>query len=290
MLKINNQLQKINATSLAKIIFYQESFENFVKNLDFYNIVFTKNGVYIVLHNKFGTSFDLLENIKYSNEYLNEFEFNDMILTSVPKPKLKMFNEILEMFKYVCDKTKWELCVNVYYDTIDKKFTLNLNDQIVSSAKAAYEYDKKFEMSDRYIRYLQIHSHNTMGANFSGIDDHDENYSSLCFCGVIGKITSESKFYNVDMKYRIWCGTRFMDLNFEDVFNIGYHQTSLTPTQLQKLNDIIEKSKVASKVASKLPNQLPLNFNKLVDQNDDDFFKHLADESNLLYGYSQQVF
>ena len=286
MLKINDQLQKINTTSLAKIIFYKEPLQEFIESLDFYNIVFTKNGVYVVLNNKFGTSFDQIDHIKYSNDQLDEFEFETMVMASTPKPKLDIFNEILEMFKYICVKTKWELCVNVYYDTVDKNFKLNLHDQIISGAKAAYEYDENFEMSSRYIRYLQIHSHNTMGANFSGIDDADENYSSLCFCGVIGKITHESKFYNVDMKYRIWGGTRFIDLDFDDVFDIGYHPKILTDSEIQKLNTIIEKSKEASKT----PKQSSFDFNDLTSQNNDDFFKHLAKESNLLYGYSHPVF
>jgi len=163
------------------------------------------------------------------------------------------------MFKYVCNKTKWELCVNVYYDTIDKIFKLNLHDQIISGDKAAYKYDENFEMSSRYIRYLQIHSHNTMGANFSGIDDHDENYSSLCFYGVIGKITSKSKFYNIDMKYRIWSGTRFIDLDFDDIFDVEYCPKVLTDSQIQKLNTIIEKSKEALKT----PKQSLFDFNGL---------------------------
>ena len=33
MLKINNQLQKINTTSLAKVIFYKEPFQEFIKRL-----------------------------------------------------------------------------------------------------------------------------------------------------------------------------------------------------------------------------------------------------------------
>lgn len=286
MLKINNQLQKINTTSLAKVIFYKEPFQEFIKSLDFYNIVFTKTGVYVVLNNKFGTSFDQINNIKYSNNQLDDLEFETMVITSTTKPKLDMFNEILEMFKYVCNKTKWELCVNVYYDTVDKVFKLNLHDQIISGTKTAYEYDENFEMSSRYIRYLQIHSHNTMGANFSGIDDTDENYSSLCFCGVIGKITSESKFYNVDMKYRIWSGIRFINLEFDDIFDIGYCPKVLTDSQIQKLDTTMEKSKEASKTSK----QTAFNFNNAITpQCDDDFFKHLAEESNLLYGYSQPV-
>jgi hypothetical protein len=286
MLKINSQLQKINTTSLAKIIFYKEPFKIFMESLDFYNIVFAKNGIYIVLNNKFGTSFDLLKHVKYSNNQLDEFEFENIVMTATPKPKLEIFNEILEMFKYICNKTKWELCVNVYYDTIDRDFKLNLHDQIISSTKATYDYNENFEMSSRYIRYLQIHSHNTMEANFSGTDDHDENYSSLCFCGVIGKITSESKFYNVDMKYRIWSGTRFINFNFEHVFDIGYYQKSLSITQIQKLDNIIEKSKEASKSQK----QTTINFNNLTTHNDD-FFKQLTDESNLPpYGYSKYIF
>jgi len=97
---------------------------------------------------------------------LDSLKLSIGIHSSLPKPKLSVFNEILEMFKYVCNKSNYELCVNLYYDTLNSEFKLSLHDQIISGAKVNYDYDENLELSDRYIRYLQIHSHNTMPAFF----------------------------------------------------------------------------------------------------------------------------
>jgi len=205
--------------------------------------VFTKTGIYISLKNEFGVSFDLLESVKYTNSNLDELSFQSIVYTFIPKPDIGVFNEIIEMFKYIFDKSKWELCVSVYYDIKHKKFKLDIHDQIVSEVIAKYNYNENLEMSKNYIRYLQIHSHNSMVANFSEGDNKDENYSALCYYGVIGKISQNTKFYNADMKFRIWSGIRFIEVNLEDVFNIGPVTKELSKEQIGKLNMIIELSK-----------------------------------------------
>jgi len=39
LMKINKHLNNINNTSLAKICFYKKPFNNFIKDLHFYNII-----------------------------------------------------------------------------------------------------------------------------------------------------------------------------------------------------------------------------------------------------------
>lgn len=260
-----DKMTKINESSLTKIMFYKNPLNKFINLMDFYNIVFTQNGVYVGLKSQFGISFDLIPNMKYSNSYL------DILLTgqslrqiNIPKPKLEVFEEILEMFKYVYKKTKWELCVNLYYDTKQHQFEISLNDQIVSGISAKYKYDEKFEMSERFIRYLQIHSHNSMAANFSCVDNNDENCSTLCYYGVIGKLTSESKFYNVDTCFRFWSGIRFINVDFEEIFEIKTKSTPLNGKKLQKLDKIIQDSKLKQ---SKMPNVITNNvFHNIIEK------------------------
>ena len=234
-------LDKINETSLAKICFFNKSFDKFVKELDFYNIAFAANGVFVVLKNDFGVSIGKLKNIKYSNsglKLLDEALWHDM-----PKPKLDVFIKIIEIFKYVYDKIKSEICVNVYFNKQKETFHINIEDQIVSGGRANYKYDEKFEMSSDYVRYLQIHSHHTMGAGFSSIDDRDEESTALCYYGVVGKLNENSSFYNVESKFRIWNGIKFVDIKFVDVFDLGKSTVKLEETDLCRLNKIIENSK-----------------------------------------------
>ena len=239
MLKINQQLQKINDTSLAKIIFYKNQTD--IANVDFYNIVFAANGVFVVLENDFGVSFNKIVNIKYVNAQLDSL--TDELYSYVPKPPLSLFVQILEMFKYMNNEIKSELCVNVYYSKETKDFHLSIEDQFVNSATSNYEYNENYEMSKDYIRYLQIHSHNSMAANFSARDNKDENYTALCYYGVVGKINSESQFYNVESTFRIWNGVRFVNIGLGDVFELGTSQVEIEDKFITKMDQIIEFSK-----------------------------------------------
>lgn len=246
MQKIMNQLQQINNSSLAKVIFYKCKLQELIDELDFYNIIFAGNGVFIALKNEFGVSIGQVSNIKYSNNQLFKLD-SPVIYPFIPKPPVSLFVNILEMFKYINNKSKCELCVNVYYHKTNKTFHTNIINQIIGSTTIKYQYNESFEMSDNYIRYLQIHSHNSMAANFSRIDNKDENYTTLCYYGVVGKITNNSKFYNVDMCYRIWNGIEFITLEFDDIFDTGVNKIPLENNIKTKLDNIIEISKIKEK-------------------------------------------
>lgn len=243
---LKNIFKNINENSLTGIHFYKHPIGEFVKSLDFQNIAIAGDGIFLTLKTNFGYTFTKIKNINYKNNILDKLNYDVLITSNYPKPNLSIYNEILEMFKYVSNKTKNELMINLYYHIKNKKFIIELADQTVSSTSVKYNYSEKYEMSKDYIRYLQIHSHNTMSANFSGVDDKDEKYTSLCFYGVIGKINSQSKFYNVDQKFRIWTGESFTSLCLEDVFDLKIKQNKLTDRQIDKLDNILKNSETKS--------------------------------------------
>jgi len=243
MQNINKQIQKINDTSLAKIIFFKEPCNDIIDELGFYNIIFAANGVFIALKNDFGASIDKINDIKYTNSQLLSFESDSLLYLFVPKPPISLLVKILEIFKYIYNKIKAELCINIYYNKKNNTFHLNINEQVVNSMSANYEYDEDFEMSEDYIRYLQIHSHHSMSANFSQIDDKDESLTTLCYYGVIGKISNTSEFYNIETKFRIWNGIRFIDCILGEIFNLGIEENEISNEIVLKLDSIIEDSK-----------------------------------------------
>jgi len=146
-------------------------------------------------------------------------------------------------------------------------FKLNIPDQIVSVASIKYNYNEDIELSDRYIRYLQIHSHNTMPAFFSKTDNADEAFTNLCYYGVVGKISKESTFYNIDMIFRIWNGINFVNVDLNNVFDINFASYKLSQNQIQKLNKVIETSK---KNIKKTHEDISFD-NSMVDLFSDDF-------------------
>jgi PRTRC genetic system protein A len=242
MSQIEKALDKINRSSLAKIHFFNEPIHTIVEKFDFYNIIFAADGQYVAINNDFGYAIDKVESIKYTNSCLGTLEGMTGIYLRVPKPNLELFVKIIEIFKYVYDKIKSEICVNVYFNKNTRKFHINIEDQLVNGTNADYTYDEQFEMSKGYIRYLQIHSHHTMGANFSGKDDNDEKLTALCYYGVVGKLNGQSSFYNIETKFRVWNGSRFVEVAFGDVFNLGIAKPDLTDKDLLKLTCIINRA------------------------------------------------
>lgn len=247
MTPIEKQLQKFNESSLAKICFFNKPFNKLMEDLDFYNIIFAGNGMFVALKNDFGVSIDEVKSVKYANTTLNDIDKTIAVYPFITKPHISLFVKIIEIFKYVYDKIKSEVCVNVYFNKINGTFHLNIEDQIVTGTRASYDYNENYEMNSDYVRYLQIHSHHTMGANFSGVDDKDENYTALCYYGVVGKLNENSSFYNVDSKFRIWNGIKFLEISFGDVFDLGMVTPKLSETDLNSLNIIIVRSELEKK-------------------------------------------
>lgn len=247
-------LKEINNHSLEAVHFLNKPITEMP--LDFKNIVFARDGIYMVLRNQLGIIIDKITNINYTNGILNEMPASTYFISFIPRPQLSFFEEILEMFKYVANKDKLELMVNVYWNEKNRKFYTELTEQTISSGSVEYSYSKKYELNENFIRYLQIHSHHSMGASFSSTDDNDEKNSIFSIFGVVGNIKSKSKFFNVDKKFRIWSGLRFIDLEFDNVFNISNKSQSISKDVVAKLDKIIENSKKSKEVVKVFP---PIN-------------------------------
>ena len=117
--------------------------------------------------------------------------------------------------------------------------------QIVSGGAVKYAYNKTLEMEERYVKYLEIHSHNTMAAGFSGTDNNDESNRTLYYCGVIGKINDHSNIYNVDQKFRVWTGDRFRELPAWEIFDTYVPTPGVNDEHKKRLDQILAISKAA---------------------------------------------
>lgn len=104
-----------------------------------------------------------------------------------------------------------EVLVNVYWDKQNGEYIADVPEQTVSKAsvnsKISGEYD-----NERYIHYMDIHSHNSMKAFFSAVDDNDERATRLYT--VVGRL---DKFFP-DIKTRISNGGKFLEIAPSEVF------------------------------------------------------------------------
>ncbi len=115
---------------------------------------------------------------------------------------------------FVTEYFESEALLNIYWDKETKEFVADAPKQTATKTSVDTEIDEGFT-SDRYIHYMDIHSHNTMRAFFSAVDDRDEKATRLYT--VIGKLNE----HNPEIKTRISNGGKFLDINPEQVFEIA---------------------------------------------------------------------
>jgi hypothetical protein len=238
-------LSDINGRSLMNVFFDIKDDPIKAADLDYLNLVFTGNGVFLIQKSRFGLTYERTPQ-KYQNSLLRKYEFDWAAKSFLPKAPKEMFTDILECFKYVVDKTKDELFIILYWDTQDEQFVMDIVKlQVVTQGSVKYAYNKTFEMEDRYIKYLEIHSHNTMGASFSGTDNNDESGRTMYYCGVLGKINQHSNIYSVDQKFRIWTGEKFREIDPWEVFDIYMETPGVSRENQKRLDQILAISKAA---------------------------------------------
>ena len=245
------QIQQINNFGSAKIIPYEKDEDLNLDNLDPQNLILGQNGAAFLIKSEWGYVIDPID-FPYSNLKLKELHMDGVEYCSFcPKLDPSIFAQILECFKYIQGKTKEELAINVYYDTETKDFIVNLPKQVISAARVTYEFDETYEYDDRYVPYLQIHSHHSMAASFSSTDDNDESRGLLQFFGVLGKINANSTIYDVDCSFRIWTGKTFVKVTTHDVFDIPEYYCELSEDIIKQLDGIIASSKQAKMKTTK---------------------------------------
>jgi hypothetical protein len=105
-----------------------------------------------------------------------------------------------------------EVLVNVYWDKQNKEFVIDTPEQIVSKT-SVYGTENPDYLHERYIHYMDIHSHNSMKAFFSSIDDKYEKATRLYT--VIGRLDR----YFPEIKTRISNGGKYHEIDPEEVFD-----------------------------------------------------------------------
>lgn len=133
---------------------------------------------------------------------------------ALPRIPLKLTMQVLAFFRhYISDSSESEALLNIYWDKERQEFVADAPEQVVTKISVEGRISEKY-MCDRYIHYMDIHSHNRMGAFFSAVDDHDERATRLYT--VIGRMDSPVP----EIRTRISNGGKFLDINPAEVFEL----------------------------------------------------------------------
>lgn len=161
---------------------------------------------------------------------------------AVPKVPVTLLGTTIAFFRKVYSLHHSEAFVQFFYDTDTKDYLLYCPKQVVSGASVKFERDASFETPSR-ILVMEIHSHGSMSAFFSGTDDKDEKDDR--FYGVVGNVTD----YFPQMKLRLSMGGYVREVDVDDIFDIDeemYHAESFPedwPTRVEKKKKEDKKGK-----------------------------------------------
>ena len=118
-----------------------------------------------------------------------------------------ILGEIVAFFKREPHK---EAAVQIFYDTETKEYELYYPEQKVSACSVVFERNTQLE-ADKVL-VMDAHSHGSMKAFFSSIDDHDEKGTRLFL--VIGNLNREKP----EWKLRAGIAGFYKNLQLSDIF------------------------------------------------------------------------
>ena len=130
---------------------------------------------------------------------------------ALPLIPAEILFEILQFFKYMAHKGSYEALANIYWDKQEQSFVVDIPKQKVSRVSVSSRLSGAFD-SDRFLHYMDIHSHNNMNAFFSETDNRDEKAARVY--AVVGKVTG----FFPEIKVRIANSRSFVEIDPSVVF------------------------------------------------------------------------
>lgn len=132
-------------------------------------------------------------------------------IPALPKIPYSVLSEVLGFFKSCITKDSVnEALAYIFWSKAEQRYFVHIPKQEVS--RASVDTTEMPLVDDRFTLVMEIHSHNTMSAYFSGDDDKDERATGVY--AVVGRL---NKVFP-DIVVRISVGGKFVEIPLEDVF------------------------------------------------------------------------
>jgi PRTRC genetic system protein A len=145
-----------------------------------------------------------------------------------------LLTQIIQFFKDVMTikKADQEAMAHILWNAEkqhegDKGYFIGIPDQVVSKASARYEFN---HIKKGDIIVVDIHSHNTMGAFFSGTDDADDK-KGINLAGVVGKLDEKEPA----LVWRMNINEVKIKVSMEDIFDVPKREVNVPSEWLEKV-------------------------------------------------------
>ena len=160
---------------------------------------------------------------------------------ALPLIPLPLIQQIISFFRsFMSGNEEYEALALIYWDKVERKFFAYVPKQAVRKEHIEADLrDCPYDDDSRYIRYADIHSHNSMDPFFSLEDNWDERGTGLYF--VMGHL---ERFFP-ELKARISCEGSFVEIDPSEVID---WPASTFPEEWSK-NVVLEKKAVKKRPA-----------------------------------------
>lgn len=196
--------------------------KDLIANKEPINILAARDGYYEVRENAIGVFVSQVEVIEELEPCREGFKLN------LPKIPENLLAQLISFFSdYAMNEV--EVMGVFYWDMDTKSYVLDVPFQEVSKVKIDVHYS---DYPANLIKVAEIHSHNTMSAYFSEVDDADELGTMLY--GVVGRLQQGLCEVTYDMRTRAGAAGRFIPLEPNTFIEGDYPRdriNSLTPVK-----------------------------------------------------------
>lgn len=165
--------------------------------------------------------------------------------SALPLIPFELLREVIAFFRhFMKDGIELEALVHIYWNKNDEQYHIVVPKQEVSKAYISATFSLEDVLDDEsFIHFADIHSHNSMRAKFSSVDDADEKATRVY--AVIGKLDE----YFPEISVRISNGGRYLTIpvsqifegvpsHFPDHWTEAVHRTEVTVPQEKRSNEI----------------------------------------------------
>ena len=127
---------------------------------------------------------------------------------ALPLVPMELIAQIVSFFRsYMDGRSEFEALAHIFWDRQDQGFVVRVPKQTVTQTHIDADLSGETLPEDRYLHYIDIHSHNSMEAKFSPVDDRDEQATRIYI--VVGRL---DKFFP-DITVRMSCGGAYLELD-----------------------------------------------------------------------------
>lgn len=133
---------------------------------------------------------------------------------ALPKIPMHVLMFVINFFAKLSERFELEALVHILYDTVRHKYTIRVPRQELTHTSVHSVMEEEYP--EHLLHVMDIHSHNTMPARFSMIDDHDEQATRLY--AVVGRL---DKVFP-DITVRASCAGKFVYLQPQEVFEANF--------------------------------------------------------------------